>query len=417
MSRPRQIVSSVGVPAPALRARSASGAVVVLEDECEYLDLMNGKGSVTLGHHHPAVTQALMISLQDKSGCGTCWSDPFETLAEIIVADSGLPEGRIAFFSTGTEACRAVVQCARRATGKKLIASAGYHGWDHLWSSGPGWLQPNEHGVIDFYFIPELLEQLLADYRDEVAMVIVSPDYVHLRPDTLARLIRLAREHHVLYCSDDVKNGYRSTAASMLPGLTGEVADFYTFSKGLANGHRLSCLVGRAELMEKARHMTSTSYFDPLPVVAALATLGHMQRERGYERLCACGAELARRLRVPIAATGLPIKVLGDGPLLQFVGATQALDERFYAACGRHGLLLYAFDNQAMSLAVESVLPELDARFRRVFDELAEYFGGTLRDREVTPLRQFEAAFGMIDGATDVLPANDAIRWLKELQA
>lgn len=417
MSRPSQIASSVGVPAPGLRAQSASGAVVVLEDGREYLDLMNGKGSVTLGHHHPEVAQALITSLHSKSGCGTCWSDSFEALAEMIVADSGLPDGQIAFFSTGTEACRAAVQCARRASGKKLVASAGYHGWDDLWSSGSGWLQPNAHGVIDFYFIPELLEQVLARHRDQVALVMVSPDYVHLRPDTLASLVRLARERDVLFCSDDVKNGYRSTVASALPGLIGEAADLYTFSKGLANGHRLSCLVGRPELMRKARHMTYTAYFDPLPIAAALATLRHMRRERGYERLCACGAELARRLRVMIAAACLPIKVLGDGPLLQFVGASEMLDEALYEACGRHGLLLYSFDNQAVSLAVEDVLPELEVRFGRVFDELAETFGGALRGLDVTPQRQFEAAFGMIDGATDAFPARDAIRWLEELQA
>ncbi|PQQ36212.1 hypothetical protein C6H68_20660 [Photorhabdus luminescens] len=183
----KKIASAVGVPAPNLHALSASGAIVRLSDGKDYIDLMNGKGSITLGHHHLVVTEAIISSLNNKQGASTCWSEPFEALAEIIVADSGIPNGQVAFFSSGTEACRAVVQCARKITGKKIIASAGYHGWGDLWASPSHFLQPNESGIIDFYFIPELLADVLENYHGEVAMVMISPDYVHLKPETLKK--------------------------------------------------------------------------------------------------------------------------------------------------------------------------------------------------------------------------------------
>ncbi|WP_238591671.1 aminotransferase class III-fold pyridoxal phosphate-dependent enzyme [Photorhabdus sp. RM157S] len=222
----------------------------------------------------------------------------------------------------------------------------------------------------------------------------------------------LAREYGVLFCSDEVKNGYRSVAGSALPQVLGEQADFYTFAKGLCNGQRLSCLVGPADMMQKAKHMTYTAYFDTVPIVAALATLKYMHNERGYERLATCGSMLANTLRILIAQTELPIKVMGDGPLLQFICATPELDEAFYTTCAKHCLLLYKFDNQAISLATEVVLTELEIRFKQVFSELAQHFS-TQHQIHVSIERQMEAAFNMIDGASDVMPAADAIHWLQ----
>ncbi|MBD2803607.1 aminotransferase class III-fold pyridoxal phosphate-dependent enzyme [Xenorhabdus sp. ZM] len=412
MSKPEKIASAVGVPVPNLRALSASGAVVKLSDGRDYIDLMNGKGNITLGHHHPTVTEAIVASLNNKLGSSTCWSEPFEDLAEIIVADSGISNGQVAFFSSGTEACRAVVQCARKITGKKIIASAGYHGWGDLWSSSSHFLQPNENGIIDFYFIPELLADVLENYHGEVAMVMISPDYVHLKPETLKKIASLAREYGVLFCSDEVKNGYRSVAGSALSQVIGIQADFYTFAKGLCNGQRLSCLVGSSDMMQKTKHMTYTAYFDTVPIVAALATLKYMHREQGYKRLATCGSILANTLCTLITQVELPIKVMGDGPLLQFICATPELDEAFYTACARHRLLLYKFDNQAISLATEAVLTELEIRFKQVFSELAQNF--SMQHPIHVPIeRQMEAAFNMIDGASDVMPAADAIHWLQ----
>ena len=413
MSRPSQIVSSVAVPKPQLRALYARGAVVQLSNGREYLDLMNGKGCITLGHHHPSVTEAMITRLREKVGCLTCWSDSFEILAAMIVADSGISGAQVAFFSTGTEACRAAVECSRRFSGKNLIASAGYHGWGDFWAPSSVFLEPNKNGVVDFYFVPELLEEVLDRYRGQIAMVMVSPDYVHLRPETLKRLVKLSKESEVLYCSDDVKNGYRYVAGSALPITTGEHADLYTFSKGLSNGQRLSCLVGTPEVMRTAKHMTYTSYFDSLPIAAALATLNHMSSERGYERLTACGSTLSARLRRLIEQSSVPIKVVGDGPLVQMIGATETLDEAFYSACANHGLLLYDYDNQAVSLATEDVLSAVTDRFKLVFEDLAGSCG-PLNGTEVSTQRQMEAAFSMIDGATDAVPAGEAIRWLRE---
>lgn len=413
MDRPRNIVTSIHTAQPRLRAISSSGAKVMLSDGKQYIDLMNGKGCVTLGHHHPVVNAAIAVHLQSERATATCWSDHHEELANKIIDDVAMDDARLAFFSTGTESCRAAVQVARMFTGRRLVASAGYHGWDDYWIGAESLMQANASGVIDFYFVPELLERLLEQHRGQVALVILSPDYVHLQPHTLRRLAAIARREQVLLCCDDVKQGYRWVCASRFPKTVGCHADLYTFSKGLANGQRLSCLVGRSEVMASAKEFTYTAYFDTIPIIAALATLDHMANEDGYRRLVQCGATLADEMRNVVRLRELPIEIYGNGPMLQLVAATEAIDQLLYSNCADAGLLLYEGDNQAVSLATEDVLDELLQRFETGLSAISRQLG-PIGFTSVTPRRRFQAAFSMMDGATDAIGAEQAICWLSD---
>lgn len=413
MDRPSNIVTGIYTARPRLRAVSSAGAKVTLTDGREYIDLMNGKGCITLGHHHPVVNAAMINHLQHGHASATCWSDHHEQLANRITSDVGMRDAKLAFFSTGTEACRAAVQVARLATGRRLIASAGYHGWGDYWAGSDALLAPNASGVIDFYFVPEFLERVLEENKGQVALVILSPDYVHMQADTLHRLADIARRHRVLLCCDDVKQGYRSVRASQFPAAVGFHADLYTFAKGLANGQRLSCLVGRADVMSAAKEFTYTAYFDTLPIVASLATMEHMADTDGYQRLSKIGAELAVGMRQVIKRSELPVEIYGDGPMLQIVAATEAMDHVLYTNCAAAGLLMYEGDNQAVSLATGDVMDELLHRFSTGLTAAARQLG-PIGPMSVSPRRRFQAAFCMMDGATDAVPTSDAIQWVEE---
>lgn len=413
MDRPHHVVTHICTPRPKLRAVTSSGAKVTLSDGKQYIDLMNGKGCVTLGHHHPVVNAAMANHLQSQFASATCWSEQHEELANSIIRDVGLDNAHLAFFSTGSEACRAAVQVARLFSGRHLIASAGYHGWGDYWIGAERLLAANANGIVDFYFVPELLEQVLERHRGQMALVILSPDYVHLQPDTLRRLAEIADREGVLLCCDDVKQGYRSVRASRFPKIVGFHADLYIFAKGLANGQRLSCLIGRSDAMAAAKAFTYTAYFDAIPIVAALATLDYMANEDGYQRLVQCGTTLAAEMRNAVRRSELPIEIYGDGPMLQIVAATNAMDEVLYSNCAAAGLLLYEGDNQAVSLATADVLDELLQRFEIALTATSRELGpfGTT---SVSRRRRFQAAFSMMDGAADIVPPEQAIQWIRE---
>ena len=413
MDRPNRIATCISTAQPRLRTVSPNGAKVTLSDRKEYIDLMNGKGCVTLGHHHPAVNAAIAVHFERKQASATCWSDRHDELANRIIDDIGMDGTRLAFFSTGTEACRAAVEAARMFSGRRLVASAGYHGWGDYWARASELLEANPSGIIDFYFVPELLERILQSHRGQVALVILSPDYVHLQPDTLRRLAEIARRDGVLLCCDDVKQGYRSVAASQFPKVVGFHADLYTFAKGLANGQRLSCLVGRSDVMASAEEFTYTAYFDTIPIVSALATLDYMAKYDGYHRLIQSGATLAAEMRNAVRRRELPIEIYGNGPMFQIVGATVAIDQSMYANCAESGLLLYEGDNQSVSLATADVLDELLQRFDAALIATARTLG-PIDPAPVALRRRFQAAFRMLDGATDAVSPQVAVQWVRE---
>ena len=413
MDRPNRIATCIYTAQPRLRAVSSDGAKVTLSDGKEYIDLMNGKGCVTLGHHHQAVNAVIAAHLQRKQASATCWSDRHEELANRIIDDTGMDNARLAFFSTGTEACRAAVEAAQMFSGRPLVASAGYHGWGDYWARADGLLEANPSGTIDFYFVPELLERVLERHRGQVGLVILAPDYIHLQPDTLRRLAEIARRDGVLLCCDDVKQGYRSVAASQFPKAVGFHADLYTFAKGLANGQRLSCLVGRSDVMASAKEFTYTAYFDTIPIISALATLDYMANHDGYHRLVHCGATLAAEMRNAVRRRELPIEIYGNGPMLQIVGATKAIDQALYANCAESGLLLYEGDNQSVSLATAGVLDELLQRFDTALIATLHELGA-IDPTPVTLRRRFKAAFRMMDGALDMISSEQAVQWVRE---
>jgi glutamate-1-semialdehyde aminotransferase len=385
----------------------------MLSDGKEYIDLMNGKGCVTLGHHHPAVNAAIVAHLGRNQASATCWSDRHDELANRIIDDIGMDGARLAFFSTGTEACRAAVETARMFSGRRLVASAGYHGWGDYWTRADDLLEANASGIIDFYFVPELLELVLQRRRGQVGLVILSPDYVHLQPGTLRLLAEIARRDGVLLCCDDVKQGYRSVAASQFTKVVGFHADLYTFAKGLANGQRLSCLVGRSDVIASAEEFSYTAYFDIIPIVSALATLDYMAKYDGYHRLVQCGEALVEQLRNAVRRHELPIEIYGDGPMFQIVGATDSIDHSLYANCAESGLLLYEGDNQSVSLATADVRDELLQRFDTALIATSRELGA-IDPAPVALRRRFKAAFRMIDGATDMVSPEQAIQWVRE---
>jgi glutamate-1-semialdehyde aminotransferase len=216
-----------------------------------------------------------------------------------------------------------------------------------------------------------------------------------------------------LLCCDDVKQGYRSVAASQFPKVIGFHADLYTFAKGLANGQRLSCLAGRSDVMAATEEFTYTAYFDTIPVVSALATLEYMAKHDGYHRLMQCGATLAAEMRNAVRRRELPIEIYGNGPMFQIVGATDAIDETLYANCAASGLLLYEGDNQSVSLATADVLDESLQRFDAALIATSRALG-VIDPEPVMLRRRFRAAFLMMDGATDVVSPKQAIQWVGE---
>lgn len=81
-----------------------------------YVDFINGKGSILLGHNDSDINQLLIESISNKSSTVTGPHQYIVALSEIILRDLKRDHYKIAYFSTGTEAVKASVNMVRMAS-------------------------------------------------------------------------------------------------------------------------------------------------------------------------------------------------------------------------------------------------------------------------------------------------------------
>ncbi|MBS1807413.1 MAG: aminotransferase class III-fold pyridoxal phosphate-dependent enzyme [Acidobacteria bacterium] len=392
----------------------AEGPYLFDLDGNQYIDLDNGKGAVLLGHNDPDVRHSLMEHLEMKRTVATGRNDIIRQLATKISQDVG-EDIAVAFFRTGTSAVRAATHLARLWTGKPLLLSAGYHGWDPMWQLNSDLFEPNTCGVINFYFIPELLQELLSRYKDQVAAIVISPDHVYLDDNYFRQLFEEChRWPGVLIIDDQVKQGYRYKPGSSLSNY-GLQADITVFSKALSNGSDLSCVCGNRTIMDMARHFVYTSYFDILPITAALTTLEKLTRINAQEYIKKTANGFLHQFRCLLKDSSLPIEIAGDGNLFRLVFATNELEAAFYAEAVINGIIFHEWDNQCPSAALTpEVYGVLLKRLQCTLEVILRDFA-YLRGTPISDEARWRAAWNQMDGFSNLnLPLDLRLNFIKQ---
>ncbi|WP_374984806.1 aminotransferase class III-fold pyridoxal phosphate-dependent enzyme [Streptomyces fradiae] len=369
---------------------AASGAWLTDESGFRWIDFDNARGSILLGHGDPVVAEAVARAATGADGTATGWSRRVDAVLERLHALCG---GEVVgLFRSGTAAVRAAVLAVREATGRPLLLSAGYHGYDPMWYPAETPPAPNADGVVDFFFDLGLLRELL-QAPERVAAVVVSPDHMHLSPGWYRELRRLCSGAGVVLVADEVKVGLRygpglSTAELLAP-------DVWVVAKGMANGHAVSAVGGSRRLLKPLKEVSFTSFFEPTILAAADAALARVATGQPQRAVREAGDRFLRHARKALDDASLPVEIAGDGTFFQFVPATEELEDALYGAANAEGLLFYAGDNQGVSAAFdEAVLGEAERRFTRVCDRLAPYAGG----EPVGDAARYRVAWNVMDG-------------------
>ena len=99
--------------------KSAKGAILVDEDENQYIDYIGSWGPMILGHSNPIILDAIKAQLE----LGTSYGAPTtleNTLASLI--KSQVPSmKKLRMVNSGTEATMSCIRVARGYTGKNKI--------------------------------------------------------------------------------------------------------------------------------------------------------------------------------------------------------------------------------------------------------------------------------------------------------
>ncbi|MGW1951436.1 glutamate-1-semialdehyde 2,1-aminomutase [Streptomyces sp. NPDC001920] len=352
------------------------GAHVWDVDGNRYVEYGSGLRSVSLGHAHPRVTEAVRREL-DRGSNFVRPSVVEVEAAERFLATVPTAE-MVKFAKNGSDATTAAVRLARAATGRPRVALCA----DHPFFSVDDWFigtTPMSAGIPEStteltvafpYGDLAATQELLSRYQDEVACLILEPaTHTEPPPGYLAGLRELADRHGCVLVFDEMITGFRWSEAGA-QGLYGVVPDLSTFGKALGNGFAVSALAGRRELMERGglRHsgdrvflLSTTHGAETHSLAAAMAVQRTFTEEGVTAQLHAIGERLAAGVREAAAGMGVGDHLVVRGRASNLVFAT--LDENLRPSQRYRTLFLrrlLAGGVLAPSFVVSSALSDAD---------------------------------------------------------
>lgn len=362
---PTQFVQGVA-PAFAVRGK---GCRFWDADGNEYLDCGMALGAVILGYADEEVNEAVRGQLEH----GTIFTLPHPLEMEVAEILCRLfPRAEMARFGkNGSDVTSGAVRLARAVTGREVIATCGYHGWQD-WSIGATTRSRGVPEAVRRMTAPfqynriESLERIFAEHPAKVAAVIMEPVGVIPPEDGfLQRVKDLCRREGALLIFDEVLTGFRFGLGGA-QGHFGVQPDLTCVGKAMANGFPLSAILGPKALLREFEEIFFSFTFggETLSLAATKATLQKMRRQGVAEQIWRQGQWISDGYNVLARRLGLEkaTQCVGLGPrtVVQFNGRDEkdslALKSLFQQECIRRGVLFTGYHLPSFSHAE----PEVD---------------------------------------------------------
>jgi glutamate-1-semialdehyde 2,1-aminomutase len=320
--------------------KRANGSKMTDVDGNVYIDYVMGYGPLLLGHHHPAIKEAVIKQLSDGWLYGTPSELEVSLAKEIIKLYASIDMVR--FVSTGTEATMGALRAARGFTGKNkfIKIEGGFHGAHDavLVKAGSGATTlgtPDSAGVPkDFtkntlqvpYNDIEAMTQAIEAYKDDVAAVIMEPVLGNIGPilpekGYLKEVREVTKENDVVLIFDEVITGFR-LAMGGAQEYYGIKPDMTTLGKILGGGFHIGVIGGKREIMEKispAGHVYQAGTFNgsPVSMTAGLAMINTMKKEKVHEKVNNVGETLRKALSDVVDDLRLNYSISGVGSMFK----------------------------------------------------------------------------------------------------
>jgi glutamate-1-semialdehyde-2,1-aminomutase len=364
--------------------RRGQGSRVWDVDGNEYIDFPMALGSVILGHHYPAVSEAVQRQIQH--GTNFSLPHPLEVAVAETLVDTIPCAEMVRFGKNGSDATSGAVRLARAYTGRDLIVCCGYHGWQD-WYIGTttrnrGVPQAVRELTLSFeYNKIESLKRVFDGHSGRVAAVIMEPVGIEEPRDGFLQQVReLTRREGAVLIFDEVVTGFR-LASGGAQQYFGVIPDLACVGKAMANGFPISAVVGRRELMELFDEIFFSFTFggETLSLAAAQATIAEMREKNVIAHLWEQGQRLKDGYNLLARAFGVErnTQCVGLPPRTVAVfkddsGAESlALKSLFQQECLKRGILFSGGHNLCLSHSHDDIDRTLRA-YRSAMEVLAE---------------------------------------------
>jgi 4-aminobutyrate aminotransferase len=350
-----------------------------------FLDFACGIATTSLGHHHPAVTQAIkdqadkLLHICNALG----YLEPVAQLATLLADACPDPLDTVFFGNSGTEAVEGALKLARRVTGRPgIVAFRGaFHGRTFgaasITSSSINYRQGYEPLLPSVYLTPfpnvyryfgddeeaatagamGALRTLLGHEipASSVAAIIIEPiqgegGFSPAPISFLRELRALCDQHGILLICDEIQSGIARTGKMWAFEHAGIVPDVVCVAKALCNGMPIGAIVSSRELQERwgvGAHGT-TFGGNPVSCAAGVAVMKTIAEQGLVANAAVRGDELMAALKGVMAADERVGDVRGRGLM---VGVELVKDrasrepdtetsEALVLACAEQGLLV-----------------------------------------------------------------------------
>ena len=297
-----------------MTAVSASGAIIVDADGKEFIDFVGGIGVMNVGHGDQSVVDAIREQAGKliHSSIHVTTYEPYVALCEKLVEI--LPHGehtKAVLVNSGAEAVENAIKIARQATGRDAVIcfTGGFHGRTLLattltskigYKVGCGPFAPEVYrlpypvvhprgGATEEQVAACELARLRAAFLDTVAAADVAAIIIELvqgeggfnvAPKAYIEGLReICTEHGIMLIIDEVQTGFARTGRWGAYEHYGVVPDLSPWAKSMGGGLPISCVIGKAEVMDKVTPGTLGGTYggNPVACAAALATIHRME--------------------------------------------------------------------------------------------------------------------------------------------
>lgn len=316
-----------------------------------YLDFFGGILTTMSGYRIPAVVNAIKTQADRMLHTSTLYLIESQIeLAEKIAGLSGIPDAKVFFTNSGSEANDAALMLATqyRRSNQVLAIRGSYHGRSHSavaitgqksWSATS--LSPFSvtyvHGGYKlrspFGHLPddEFTAACVADLRDllaiatagDVAAMIVEPiqgvgGFATPPDGFFGAMKEVLDEHGILFISDEVQTGWGRTGEHFWGYQAHDLTpDILTFAKGLGNGLAMAGVVARPDVMDCLKaNSISTFGGNPLATAGALANLEYLLENDLQTNAYKVGSQLKNGLHNIAEEVPEIIEVRGKGLML-----------------------------------------------------------------------------------------------------
>ena len=331
----------------------AKGSLVYDVEGREYLDFFGGILTISVGHCHDKVTQAIQEQASKLQHISTLYpNEPHVRLAEKLAQ---LTPGRLEksfFTNSGTEAnetavliaqlhtqCHDVIALRHSYSGRSHLAMSltGVASWRLTPTPAPGIHHiPNAYcyrcpfGLTypscDLKCAKDLEEAIQTTTSGRIAAFLAEPiqgigGMITPPKEYFQEIVAIARKYGGLFICDEVQTGWGRTGGKMF-GIEhwGVEPDIMTFAKGMANGAPIGATIATPEVADSLRGLSiSTFGGNPVSSVAALATIQVIEEEKLVENARVMG----QRLREGLEALREKYPLIGD---VRGMGLMQGLE-------------------------------------------------------------------------------------------